>query len=235
MFGRYDRCFSITGPEIRVQIEERNQLPCYIRDCNADHLEKFLINDYDAIHIHPVEPVNLPAEITHFLEISFPTIVLPPLSDKRIFLKFPVEIGVFFETHGKMHLLDIFSLAPTKFSLYGSPSSGYITRWYRSDLYPEIPVTDMSREGVLELSLINQCSSTIEISRVVLNSHYMQIYYGDHVGMTGKMTIVSSIIAETTFVSISPSGCVNRSIDLYTARNFSVGQSKGFLMDAGMT
>ena len=235
MYGRYDRGFSITEEKINLRIEQADTIPVYVRECKGARIEKYLAADYDAIHIHPVEPVNLPQEITHYLEIVFPTIVLPPAKQKRIFLKFPVEIGVFFEIRGEMHVLDIFSLIPTKFSLYGSPSRGVITRWYRSEIFSEIPATDMYREGVLELMLANRCSTTVDVSRAVFDSYHMNLFYGNRVGMTATMEVISPVIALTTFATTPPGGCPNRSIDLYTARKFAVGTFKGFLMEAGMS
>lgn len=217
-----------------IQIDDRDGLFRYQRTCNGERVEKYLVGGYNAIHIHPVEPVNLPKEITHYLEISFPAIVVPPAKNRQVFLKFPVEFGVFFELNGEMNILDIFSFAPSKYSLYGTPSAGYITRWYQSGIYTELPETDMKREGVLDLTIMNRSSSAVEVARAVFDSHYMNIFYGDHVGMTAMMTVISPVIAETTFSSAPPKGCTNKSIDLYLAKKFVVGQSKGFLMDAGI-
>ena len=235
VYGRYDRAFSITEEKISLRIDSGSSLPEYVRECGGNRTGKHLASEYDAIHIHPVEPVNLPQEITHYLEIVFPTIVLPPAKQKRIFLKFPVEIGVFFEIRGEMNVLDIFSLIPTKFSLYGSPSRGVITRWYRSEIFSEIPATDMYREGVLELTLANHCNTTVDVSRAVFDSYHMNLFYGTRVGMTATMEVISPVIALTTFATTPPEGCPNRSIDLYTARKFTVGTFKGFLMEAGMS
>jgi len=235
VFGQYERGFSYTDPEINIRIDDTGTLPEYQRECGESVIKKYLAAGYDAIHVHPVEPVNLPQEITHYLEISFPPIVLPPAANKKIYLTFPVEIGVFFEQHKEMNLLDIFSLVPTKFSLYGLPSTGIITRWYQSGIFSDIPKTDMHREGVLELTLINFSAATADVSRAVFDSYGMQLFYGDRVSMTATMEIVSPLIASTTFTGIPPEGCPNRSIDLYTARKFAIGPQKSFFMESGMS
>jgi len=234
VFGRYERGFSYSDPEVNLRIDDTTTLPEYRRECGGTVVAKHLAADYDAIHIHPVEPVNLPEEITHHLEISFPPIVLPPTAKKKIFLTFPVEIGVFFEIRGEMSLLDIFSLVPTKFSLYGLPGTGIITRWYRSGIFSDIPATDLHREGVLELTLINSSSTTVDISRAVFDCYGMQMFYGDRVGMTATMEIVSPVIASTTFTALPPKGCPNRSIDLYAARRFAIDPRNSFFMESGM-
>ncbi len=137
MFGHYSRDFAFTDSDIHIHLEQENGLPKYVRDCCGNRAEKLLPAAFEGFHIHPVEPVNLPTAITRYLEISFPLLVLPPSRETTIYLKFPVEAGVFLEVNGKSNLLDIFSLAPSKFSLYGLPSSGIITRWYASEVYSE--------------------------------------------------------------------------------------------------
>jgi hypothetical protein len=234
VFGRYERDLAYADPDVNLRIERADTIPVYVRECKGARIEKYLAADCDAIHICPVEPVNLPQENTHHLEIAFPIIVLPPSAQKTIFLKFPVEIGVFFEIRREMSILDIFSFVPTKFSLYGLPGNGVITRWYRSDIFPGIPATDLHREGVLELSLVNHCTTTVEISRAVFDSHHMNVFYGEQVGMTATMEVLSPVIAITTFASTPPAGCPNRSIDLYTSRKFAVGPGKGYMMESGM-
>jgi uncharacterized protein len=234
VYGRYERDLVYVDPDVNLRIERADTIPVYVRECKGARIEKYLAADYDAVYVCPVEPVNLPQEITHHLEIAFPTIVLPPAAKKIIYLKFPVEIGVFFEIRREMSVLDIFSLVPTKFSLYGLPGMGVITRWYRSDIFPGIPVTDPHREGVLELSLVNRCTTTVEISRAVFDSYHMNLFYGERVGMTATMEVLSPVIALTTFAPVVSAACPNSSIDLYTSRKFAVGPGKGYMMESGM-
>ncbi len=235
MFGRYERDPGYSDADVKLRIDRSGTIPVYTRDCNGAHVEKYLTGDYNAIHICPVEPVNLPEEITHHLEIAFPAIVLPPGAKQTVYLKFPVEIGVFFEIRREMGVLDIFSLVPTRFSLYGRPDAGVITRWYWSEIFSSVPSTDLHREGVLELALVNHCAATVEISRAVFDSHHMTLFYGERVGMTATMEVLSPVIALTTFATTPPPDCLNRSIDLYTSRKFPVGPMKGYMMESGMT
>jgi hypothetical protein len=144
-----------------------------------------------------------------------------------------VEIGVFLESGGKTDPLDVFSLAPLKFSLYGSPSSGVITRWYESDLSTGIPVTDLRREGVMSLHIKNSAAETTTVSRAVFDSTGMCLFYGDRVAMTATMEILSPSIALTTFSDTAPADCPNRAIDLYRIRGFSITKRKGYFMEAG--
>ncbi len=233
MFGRYEPGFSYADPDIRIQLLDSDDLVRYERECAGKKESKFLGRSFTALHIHPVEPVNLPEQLTNYLEISFPPLVLPPGSSQTVYLKFPVEIGVFLESGEKRNLVDIFSLAPVKFSLYGTPSSGVITRWYYSDIYTEIPETNPLREGVMTLQIKNSWTEAITVSRAVFDGPSMCLFYGDRVAMITNMEIISSSITHTTFSDIAPAGCPNRSIDLYVSRGFSLTTRKGYFMEAG--
>jgi uncharacterized protein len=224
---------SYTDADISIRLTDTENLIKYERDCAGSKESRHLGRTFSAIHINPVEPVNLPEALTHFLEISFPPLLLSPGAEQDIYLKFPVEIGVFLESGNNRDLLDIFSLVPAKFSLYGSPSSGVITRWYKSDLSTEIPITDPLREGVMSLHVKNSGTETTTVSRAVFDSSSMCLFYGSRVAMTATMEILSPLIAHTTFSDTAPADCPNRAIDLYLARGFSITNRKGYFMEAG--
>lgn len=233
VFGRYELGFSYADPDIRIQLTDHDGLIKYERECKSKKESKFLGRTFSAIHIHPVEPVNLPETLTNYLEIAFPPLILSPGASQTIYLKFPIEIGVFLESGENRSLLDIFSLAPVKFSLYGTPNSGVITRWCYSDIYTEMPVTDKRREGVMTLLIKNSWTDSVTVTRAVFDGPSMHIFYGSRVAMTATMEILSSLISHTSFSDIAPEGSLNRSIDLYIMRGFSLPTQKGFYMEAG--
>jgi uncharacterized protein len=224
---------SYEDADIRIRLTDTDNLVKYERDCAGNKESRHISHTFSAIHINPVEPVNLPETLTHFLEISFPPLLLSPGAEHDVYLKFPVEIGVFLEYGDTRDLLDIFSLVPVKFSLYGSPSSGVITRWYKSDFYMDIPITDPLREGVMSLHIKNSGTETTTISRAVFDSSSMCLFYGSRVAMTATMEILSPLIAHTTFSDAAPADCPNRAIDLYLNRGFSITTRKGYFMEAG--
>ncbi len=187
----------------------------------------------DVLVICPVEPVHLPEEITRYLEIAFPPVVIRPAARKRIYLTFPVEIGVFLDTGQGFSQLDLFSLAPAKFSLYGTPAAGLVTRWHESRLYEDIPAPDPLREGVMELELNNVSSGAVEVRRAVFESSAMCIHYGTIAAMKAELEIISTHLAET-FISSRPScGCTERAIARFAARKVPMVQQKGFFMEFG--
>ncbi len=115
-------------------------------------------------------------------------------------------------------MLDVFTLNPTKYSLYGTPKAGVITRWHKSDVWSEVPPRDAMREGVLRLTIKNEIDEFVTVSRAVFEGHGMVLYYGDFVGMIAQMTIMSSVVAETTFADIPLVPGMVRAIELLKAK-----------------
>ncbi|MFA5332695.1 MAG: DUF432 domain-containing protein [Methanoregula sp.] len=220
--------------EIRLRFSNHDDLVRYERDCAGNEESRCLSRSFSAVCIHPVEPVNLPEALTRFLEISFPPLILPAGSEQTVYVKFPIEIGIFLESAGKCDSLDVFSLAPTKFSLYGTPSSGVITRFYRSGISTVIPDTDPLREGVIRLTIRNQRTETTIVGRAVFDSGDMSIFYSNRrVAMTATLEIYSEYLARTLVADEPPEDCPNRSINMYPASQFSIPTVKGYFMEAG--
>jgi uncharacterized protein len=235
VFGHYDGDFSYSEKNLTLTIDRSGPSPHYERHCGNSNIKKILaLNKDAAIIISPVEPVNLPIEIAHHLEIVFPRIIMQPEESMVVNLKFPVEIGVFLQTGSDTSVIDIFSLNPSKYSLYGKPVTGLITRYYESDICDGSPQTDLHREGIMTLALHNRYAGAVEVSRAVFECHAMKLYYGSHVGMKATMDIISSAIAVTSFEASPPEGCPTRGIDLYSSRKLPIIPEQGFYMESGV-
>ena len=143
MFGRYKGTFRRESGEILVEVEEDDGLLTYRRRCGGDKFERILIATMAEVIINPVEPVNLPKDITNFLMIEFPPVMIEPGASRTVYLKFPVEFGVFVESARDIEVVDIFAPTTQKYTLYGTPSRGLIARWYGSEVYTEFPEVDL--------------------------------------------------------------------------------------------
>ena len=208
----------------------------YRRECHDERVEKIIASTGPAIFIHPVEPINLPSVVTRFLEIVFPTIILEPESKKTIFLTFPLEIGVFIKAKDDYQLLDAFSPCRPKYSLYGTPDNGVITRYHKSTVSESCECTDSACEGIMQLDIRNTSRGWIEISCAVFESYFMPIYFDEMVAMSGEMVIFSKTIAETWIYDRPFRKGMELAIPAVRARkllNVDV-EKKGFLMEHGM-
>ncbi|KDE55403.1 hypothetical protein EI28_07065 [Methanoculleus sp. MH98A] len=232
MFGRYRGTFRRECGDILVEAESVDGLLTYRRRCEGQTFERILVSKTGEVVINPVEPVNLPREITDFLLVEFSPMMIEPGASRTVYLKFPVEIGVFVESARDIEVLDVFASGTQKYTLYGSPTSGIIARYYESAVYPEIPQVDPFREGVMELSLHNSCREWVEVSRVVFESTDMKIYYGDFVAATATMKVLTKTMAETDFVDAPLRPGMVKSVELYTARKIPA-IDRGYLMEWG--
>jgi hypothetical protein len=236
MFGRFNYPCRHEGKVFSLSIERDGNFFKYRRECQQECVEKIVASANPAIFIHPVEPINLPKEVTRYLEIVFPPVIIEPESKKTVFLTFPLEIGVFVKAKDDYQLLDVFSRCRPKYSLYGSPENGVITRYHESPISESCGETDPACEGVLQLDIRNTSRGWVEVSHVVFESHDMQIYFGDLVAMSGEMVIFSKMLAETRIYEHPFREGMEPAIPAIKARKlFLVDvEKKSFLMEHGV-
>ncbi|PKL68457.1 MAG: hypothetical protein CVV30_11140 [Methanomicrobiales archaeon HGW-Methanomicrobiales-1] len=236
MYGRFNYPCQHAGKVFSISIEKDGNFFRYRRECQEERVEKIISSTGPTVFIHPVEPINLPKEVTRYLEIVFPPVVIEPESKKTVFLTFPLEIGVFLTAKDDYQLLDVFSRCLPKYSLYGSPENGVITRYHESTISEHCEKTDPACEGVLQLEIKNTSRGWVEVSRAVFESYFMPIYFDDIVVMSGEMVIFSKMIAETRIFERPFREGMERAIPAIKARKLlSVDvEKKGFLMEHGM-
>ncbi|MBP1910633.1 DUF432 domain-containing protein [Methanolobus bombayensis] len=233
MFEIYHPPFTteVEGTEIIVEKQEDDLI--YKRMFEGNEEKEFLLlNSYKDILINPIEPVNLPEKITSFLLIDFkkPAIIRP--GDRRkIYLKFPVEIGVFVaDKNENYEVIDTFTFTRIKYTLYGSHTNGIVCRQWESDVFTEEPETDILYEGFIELDIFNDSNHHMEITKALFNAYGMKLYYGDkRLGMKASMKIINKLLAETDFSRYPTTSRFKRSIELYTARKLAITSTKGIM------
>ena len=192
MYGNYGLPFSVEKGGISVSMEKSEKLWIYKRTFGEDKVEKQIIGDGKYIIINPVEPLNTPKELTSNMLIEFEkSLLLAGGTIKTIFLTFPIEIGVFisYKEITNLLLLDVFTQAKQKFTLYGSVSNGIICKHWKSVIYSTSHSPDPMREGIIELTLRNTISEWVSISKAIFNVYGMKLYYDSYVFMKAHMDI----------------------------------------------
>lgn len=232
MFGRYRDTFHQESGDIMVETGSVDGLLTYRRRCEGQTFERILVSKTGEIVINPVEPGSLPKDITDLLMMEFPPMMIEPGATQTVYLKFPVEIGVFIESARDIEVLDIFGLGNQKYTLYGPPADGVIALYCRSAIYPDIPPVEFYREGVMELSIQNLSLEWMEVSCAVFNSVDMKIYYGDFVATSATMRVLSRTLAETDFVDAPLRPGMEKAVELNKARKIPV-LNRGHLMEWG--
>ncbi|MFO7966420.1 MAG: DUF432 domain-containing protein [Archaeoglobaceae archaeon] len=219
MYGAYSFPASIETETISISVEKEENKFLYQRESQEGKVEKIIAANSGRLIVNPVEPLNKPVEVTSYLEIEFDkTIVVEPKSSKKVYLTFPIEIGVFASSKKDVEVLDIFTFVGQKYTLYGEPSEGVVCRYWKSDIYSKMPETDRLREGVMELAIINEIGEWVEVNKAVFNAVGMKIYYNDIVSVKATMEVGSKTIAETDFRDSPVVSGMKKSIELYTAR-----------------
>jgi hypothetical protein len=235
MFGSYDIPLKIEKEGISLSIDKDEDLYVYRRDAFYGKEEKVLHFNKGKVLLNPIEPLNKPKEITSFLLIEFErSFVMGPETTKIIFIKFPIEVGVFISDGKNFEILDVLTLANQKFTLYGDPTSGMICKYWKSDLFPSIPEANPMLEGVMEVNITNATARWIEVSKAVFNAYDMRIYYDpDLVSMRARMKILGEQTAETMFNDSPLNKGMTKSMELYSARKVSMLGPK-FVMEGGL-
>lgn len=202
MYGHYDLPFSVEQEGIVISVEKTGEQWIYRRTLGTDKVEKIILGNGKHLIINPVEPINTPKEITPNLLIEFEkTLLLAGGAKRRIFLTFPIEIGVFISDKGNnnLQLLDVMTLARQKFTLYGEVSNGVICKHWKSSIYSASPSPNPLQEGIMELTLRNNSSDWASISKAVFSAYGMKLYYEGDVFMQARMEILNRNTAETSF------------------------------------
>ncbi|MDO5846221.1 MAG: DUF432 domain-containing protein [Methanocorpusculum sp.] len=197
IYGKFGLDYTINYEGLAIAFEETGGMYHYWRNINDWKYEtRIAVTDGNCL-IHPVEPLNLPENVTDFLEISFDEIRVEPRGKTIIFLTIPIEIGIFVESKdGTSSLLDVVTFTYPKYSLYGSANRGVITRWCKSPVYADPPLLRNHLQGTIRLEIENTLDEWVPVSRVVLYQKGLVLYYDQTtVSACAVMTITAPDVA----------------------------------------
>ena len=197
-YGKFSFDYAVNFAGLSLGFEDKNGMYHYTRNITGWKHEAHIAVENGAFYLQPIEPLNLPDNVTDFIEIKFREITIEPNGKTVVFLTMPIEIGVFLETkNGDRTLLDIVSFCNPKFSLYGAASRGVITRYHESEVYSLPPAVRNYQEGLLRLELENNTDEWATVSRVVLYQKGLNLYYDESsVSACAKMIVQSSDVAD---------------------------------------
>jgi len=235
MFGQLNPPFEIELKNTKLSCELTEDGFIYRRWAPEQKKELLILSKKANFLLSPIEPVNLPKKITHFLYIELQkSVVLGPSEKAKFYIKFPVEISLFV-SKGKDHWdsIDTFCLGTQKFTLYGEITSGHICRYFPSAVYRELPQTDSLVEGIMAVEVRNKTHEWAEINALVFDAYHMKIYYDNEiVCMNALVEINSEMVAETTFRDKPLRKGMQKAIELYIAKKIPVFTDK-FVMEWG--
>lgn len=236
MYGSYElNNFSFENEYFRIEIEKQGDFFHYTRLIGEEREEKIIASEKGRVILTPIEPVNLPKEITNYLQIKLSKpVLLSPSDSKVVYLKFPIEIGVFLAWKRSTELLDVFSLNKPKYTLYGEPKNGVICRYWESEVYRSLPNSEPLKEGIIRLRMNNLSSDWISVNHVVFDVYGMKMFYDEFLVFSdAEMRIASRKIAETQFYESPLRKGMKKALELYVARRIIIPRGK-FTMEWGL-
>ncbi|MBC7185854.1 MAG: DUF432 domain-containing protein [Calditrichaeota bacterium] len=224
----------VESAEVHLRAVREGDALHYWRKGRCGAAEKLVVTGSNRLIVNPVEPVNLPQNISPALLVHLAKAVhVEPKGGITIFVTFPIEVGVFLAAHREMEMLDVFSVVPSKFALYGPLGKGLVCRFWQSDISFAPPAVNPLYFGIIELTADNATSKWAEIRRVVFSAHGMKIYFNETmVAMRAEMRITAPGVAETRFLDSPLVEGMKKSLEVYRARRLS--STAKFVMDHGL-
>ncbi len=237
LYGKHEVPFSWDSENLSLSVEKDGSVK-YKRITGSETVEKDIEMKKNSILIHPIEPLNLPKELTSSLMIELnKPVVVDSGAKKRLYATFPLEIAVFIDTQQNKKPLDIFSLTKQKYTLYGDVNDGTICKYWSSDPQDE-PPEDLNylEEGILELAIENRSKEWQEVHKVVLSAYDMSIFFDDEkVAMSAKMTIREGETSETSVNDKAPFEGMKKASEIYRRKKMPLkGKSMKFMMESGI-
>lgn len=199
-WGPHKASFNIDLPGVSIKLEKRDHYLQYSRSGAGGKVEKSILTENGEMLIRPAEPSHLNKAISSSLLIEFEqAVVLKPGSSREFMVTFPLElVSVFTSGRKGGSIIDIFTLASHKFTLYGSVKDGLICKYWKSAVHPEIPQVNPLLEGVMVINAQNPGSNWVEIGRAVFSVYGMKIFYSPElVSLNTTMKIINEFSAET--------------------------------------
>ena len=237
MYGYYDIPFRLEEGGVSLSLEKDGKTFIYQSVSAGARVEKIVLARTTArVLINPIEPMHKPKELTSFLLVELEkTLLVEPETTKKIYITYPIEIGVFISTNTTVvEVLDVFTFARQKFTLYGDPRNGVICKYWSGNVHSSLPVVDPLHEGVIELSIANTTREWVKVTKAVFNAYGMKMYYNDaRVAMKATMKITHGKLAETDFADAPLERGMKKSMELYTAKKLVVATTK-FVMGWGL-
>jgi len=234
-FGYHNIPLVMKGGNAILVVDRKKDGLTYRRKSLKGDREKLLLTKMGKILVEPIEPVNTPGNMTPYLLIELENpLMIEPKATRKVYIKFPIELGISISDGTSSEVIDIFSLKYQKYSLYGIPKGGTICKYWNSPVYLSIPSPNPLLEGVMELTINNTINRWGEVTKAVFDAKGMKIYYNEsRVSMKAKMRIISPLVAETSFIDAPIGKDMTKACDYFTGKMLAPISAK-YVMEMGI-
>lgn len=187
----------IDFPNIEVKIKRVSEnVFSYLRKDAEDNIAEKMIptkSNELTIELSPIRPLNYPAKRTNFVYLDLETpVFLSEGSAATIFVRCPIEIGVFLVHGDHKDSLDWFTCDPTnsRFGLYGTPESGTLCKYAKSEIVESYEDSIPFVNGVMEINIQNELDEGHSISKIVFPISDNSLYYRDSKATMDSITAI---------------------------------------------
>jgi len=234
MYGTFQVPFVLNCGDTTLEVVKGDGVFHYVRQSPEERFSLDILG-VPEILIQPTEPLQTPKPVATALMLAFEKeLMLPPKAEETLFLTFPVEIGVFTQSRNTTELIDVFSLVPSKFTLYGKPAGGHICKHWRTPSFKQAPDPEPFRTGVVRLQLKNTSDKWINIDQIVIDAYDMKIFFqGDFCSIAARMKILGQRVAQIECESTPLKKGMTKSIEIFEKGKMNV-ISRKFLMEEGL-
>ena len=113
-----------------------------------------------------------------YLDLETP-VFLSENSAATIFLRCPIEVGIFFVHENHKDSIDWFTCDPinSRFCLYGTPESGTLCKYAKSEIVESYDDSMPFQNAVLKVDIKNDLDKGFTISKIVFSITGNSIYY----------------------------------------------------------
>lgn len=184
-----------TLPDIEIKIERIGEhVFSYIRKDAEDNILKKIIPITSSdltIELCPIRPLNYPAHRTNHVYLDFESpIFLSEDSAATVFVRCPIEVGIFLVHDGHKDSLDWFTCDPlnSRFCLYGTPESGTLCKYMNSEIVESYDDSIPFQNAVLKIDIKNELSRGVTVSKIVFPITGNSIYYKNSKAIVDSLT-----------------------------------------------
>lgn len=187
-FGIYkiteNKEFSLPNIEIKF-LKTSEKVFLYQRHDAEDNIIEKIIPTVSGgldIEICPIRALNHPARRTDYTYLQFDKpVFLPEGASATIFLRCPIEIGIFLLHEGHKDSLDAVTCDPqnSRFALYGDPDSGVLCKHSTTPIVESHDDSIPYVNGVIKVDITNALEGGHSVNRIVFPAADNSIYYKD--------------------------------------------------------
>lgn len=187
-YGLYDVDESLElhlpNTEIRIKKISKNVYSYSRHNSDDDLIEKIIPikSSKFQIELCPIRPLNFPARRSSHMYLNIDTpIFLSENSSATVFLRCPIEIGVFFVHDEHKDSLDCFTCDSlnSRFCLYGPPESGTLCKYAETEIVESYTDSIPFINAVLKVNIQNELPKGLSIDKIVFPMSDTSLYYQD--------------------------------------------------------